>query len=420
MIEPAPSRRTLSLAAIALSLALLASCSTRPNPAFCCSDPADCARFGVSEEERACADGFACVGNTCVRECAGAADCDPDEPVCDDNLCRRCERDSECASGACADDGTCVPEVDVVYLAPEGVDLAPCSQTAPCQELMFAVEQTSRVREHIVLAPGIYQLQRDPFITPATTTANRLTVHGGGATLDLSAADVLLRLQVPATLRDLDIINPLSVGVYVESDVTIERSTIRATYGIASDNRTSLRDVTIRATATGISLKGGSLTIDGAVVSGGVNAIVDDDLSSTGIDIVNLLVYGTSDVALDLDSSTGSLRFATIASSGVSSSTASGLKCTYVNVQSTIIWTPGSARPPIVGGCPRSSTIAGPLAVTDTMNVDPKFISLAAENFRLAAGSPARDLSESGPLRDFENDPRPQGERFDIGADESP
>ena len=282
------------------------------------------------------------------------------------------------------------------------------------------MEQTSGARDHIVLAPGTYHPERDPFIAPTTTSANQLTIHGNGAILDLSYPDILLRLQIPTRLLDLDIVNPLSVGVRIESDVSIERSTIRATYGIASDNRTSLRNVSIRATATGISLSGGALTIDGAVISGGTSAIVDDDLSSTAIDITNLLVYGTSDVALNLDSSTGSLKFATIASAGINSSTSAGLSCTYVNVQSTIIWTHGSPRPPIVGNCPRSLTIAGPVAVADTMNVDPKFVSLAAENFHLAAGSPARDLSDSGPSHDFENDPRPQGDRFDIGADESP
>ncbi|HWU87973.1 MAG TPA: choice-of-anchor Q domain-containing protein [Kofleriaceae bacterium] len=431
MIDPtrhrSPSRRAaplagaLALLAITISLALLASCSTEANPSFCCSDPADCSRFGVTDEKRECAAGLACVGHTCVSTaCQSAADCDPSAPVCDGNACRACRLDAECASGACADDGTCVAESAIVYLAPQGVDVAPCSQAAPCKELIFAVEQTTDTRDHIVLAPGTYQLKRDPFIGPAATSATQLTVHGGGAILDLSTADIDLQIALPTKLRDLYIVHPLGTGIYIYSDVVIEHSTIGATFGITSRNHTTLRDVVIRATATGISLAGGSLTIDGATISGGTSAIIDNDLSSTGVEITNLLVYGTSDVALDLDSSTGSLKFVTIANSGTNSSTASGLKCAFVDVRSTIIWTPNSLRPPIVGNCFRSSTIAGPVDVPGTMNIDPKFISIAAENFRLAAGSPARDLSDSGPPRDFENDPRPQGDRFDIGADESP
>lgn len=421
-LRPAALRAGASaLLAGAVAFVLLASCSTEKNPAFCCSDPEDCSRFGVTDEKRACADGLACVGHTCVStSCETAADCDPAAPICDGQACRACRLDAECPSGACDDDGSCVGEEAVVYLHPQGIDVAPCSRTAPCKELMFAVEQAHNTREHLVLASGTYQLKLDPFITPTATSANQLFVHGGGAILDLSTADIELRIQVPTKLRDLYIVHPLSYGVYVESDVAIEHSRIRATVGITSYSHTSLRDVQINAAATGISLAGGSLSIDGATISGGANAIVDGASSSTGIDAVNLLVYGTSDVALDLDSSTGSLKFVTIASSGSSSATASGLSCAFLNVQSVIIWTPNSLRPPIMGNCPRSSTIAGPVTVSDAMNVDPRFISLAAEDFHLAAGSPARDLVDAGPSHDFENDPRPLGARFDIGADESP
>src|SRR5690606_34565885 len=118
---------------------------------FCCTGPEDCARHGVDEPMRACADGLACVENACVVptcagtgcgaaapvceittdtcvgctisndcarfpqtsvcetasgscvECVSDLDCSGEEPVCESGTCRGCVLDTECPSGACAD-----------------------------------------------------------------------------------------------------------------------------------------------------------------------------------------------------------------------------------------------------------------------------------------------------------------------------
>jgi hypothetical protein len=209
-----------------VAIALLpagASC-TRANPAFCCSSPDDCTQAGISDDKRDCADGLACVDHSCVvpscatagcdsaapvcdlaadvcagctdsAECArfltssvcdsasgacvgcvGDTDCGAAEPVCANQTCRACALDSECPSGACADDGTCVPEASVVYLAPQGTDAVPCSRTQPCKGLGFAVRQTNNARNHIVYAPGNY----NEFISGTSssgTTAASLHIH---------------------------------------------------------------------------------------------------------------------------------------------------------------------------------------------------------------------------------------------------
>src|SRR5690606_6429312 len=129
-------------------LGLLLVACTKPNPAACCLDEADCAANGF-KEVRMCAAGLACVDHQCVVpscsmtgcaaeapvcnittdvcegctessqcsrfsdtnvcdtatgacvECVTAADCDAAEPVCDANRCRACKLDSECPPGAC-------------------------------------------------------------------------------------------------------------------------------------------------------------------------------------------------------------------------------------------------------------------------------------------------------------------------------
>lgn len=62
--------------------------------------------------------------------------------------------------------------------------------------------------------------------------------------------------------------------------------------------------------------------------------------------------------------------------------------------------------------------LVGPIAVPGAATGDPMFVDRALGNYHLTAGSPAIDMVDAGPSFDFEGDARPQGIRFDIGADE--
>jgi hypothetical protein len=420
MIGPAPFR-ALAFAVIALSFMLAAGCSTRPNPAFCCSDPADCSRFGVTDERRECADGFACVGNTCVSECVDATDCDSTEPVCENNLCRGCTLDTECSSGACAEDGTCAKEASVVYLHPEGQDAVPCSRDQPCKDLGFGVRQTNSARMHVVLAPGSYAPPALILISSQTTTAPRLSIHGGGAALTGGSSDGFIDIRLPTTLRDLEIVNPTNPGgsaIYTNVAIVVERTKVRGHSGILTLGETRLVDVDIRATDRGIA-SNGTLTIDRVTISGGAVGI----RSGAGtVDITNLLVSGTSEIGLDFTNTSGSVAFSTIADTGNSGAETPGVRCQsgQLDIRSTIIWTPGSSRASTEGQCRLSSMIAGPIGVVGATNANPVFVDPVAGNYHLSGGSPARDMVDTGPMTDFEGDPRPRGLRFDIGADEAP
>jgi hypothetical protein len=54
------------------------------------------------------------------------------------------------------------------------------------------------------------------------------------------------------------------------------------------------------------------------------------------------------------------------------------------------------------------------------VNVDPLFVNRTAHNYHIQSTSPARDVVDTGPPDDYEGDKRPQGMKFDIGADEAP
>ncbi len=314
-------------------------------------------------------------------------------------------------------------EANVVYLSPTGTDAVPCSRALPCKGLRFSVQQASEIRSHLVFATGMYDLGfQGVNLDTQSTTATRLFLHGGGATLTGGSSDGGLTLRLPATLRDLEIVNPTvgsSQALYISSSAVLERVRLRGYNGLANVGQVTARRLTIDAQGPGIA-NTGALTIDGAMIVGGTTAIWSRQGS---VDVTNLLAYGASGIAIDIEGSGGSIAFSTIYSTAQGTDPA-GVRCAIapLTIRSSIVWTPTSPTPRVgvVGSCILTSTIVGPIGVAGAMNTDPSFVSANANNFHLNGGSPARDAVDAGPAMDFEGDPRPRGARFDIGADEAP
>ena len=457
-------------AAVVLSW-LLVGCS-KPNPNRCCVDPADCNANHIPVGST-CNDGLVCRGNQCIAEvcsttaecdpaapycasnglcssscagnsecpgfgqdsnaktcangacveCAASSDCPADRPVCDGNTCRTCALDSECPTGACGDDGACIAESSIVYVdATTGFDAGPCTRQAPCKDLQAAVQHTSATRTHIVMDPGMYV--GNTTVNSMQTTAPAVIVHGGGATiLPTSGGDLptVLIYDVATTIHDLDFPGNGAFGASIQTanaPATVYRITIENAGGILAGSDLILREAVIANASTNAVTIGPHTTLDRVVVNGGSGSGI---AASNGgiVNITNLLVYGTGRAGIDLPNTTGSVAFTTVADTALSGSTPRAVNCSSgLTVSSSIIWTP--AGTPIGGGCMLNTVIAGPAPVTNTLNQDPMFKDEAHRDYHLTPGSPAKDLVDTGPATDFEGDPRPQGVRFDVGADEAP
>lgn len=451
----------------------LAAC-TKPNPEVCCLDAADCASIGVSDPERTCAEGLACVNNACVvpscstdgcsaeapvcdigldvcTGCTGPADCDQfstkvcdtqsgacvgcltsgdcdtGTPVCEANACRGCHLDSECQTGACDDDtGTCVSETSSVYVSPTGINQGDCGQASPCATVVFAATKTTAVRNHIVLLQGRYA--QNAVINSQVTQTPFLFVHGGGSDFgDASLVDgtPLIDVQLPSLIRNLKIVNqPNATSININTGSRVEHVRLENSGGFSAIGTATIVDSQVlNPNEHGIRFTG-TITLDRITISGGTVG-VESNVAGSMIDATNLLVSRTSGLAVNLPGTNGVIRFSTIADAGMDAG--SGPRAVVCNVglliQSTIIWAPGNGtvRAAIGGGpsdCPRSSTIVGPTPVAGASNDDPQFVNASAGDYHLGQGSPARDAIDSGPAFDFENEARPKGLRFDLGADE--
>jgi hypothetical protein len=264
------------------------------------------------------------------------------------------------------------------------------------------------------MAPGAYTTD-GVGIGASQTTASAILIHGHGAKIS-SGGEVLLSTHVATTIRDLDM--ECSQLAIIAVRATLERIHIRAGTGLQIEGPVTARDISIESSHSGIVSFGGALSLDRGTLSGGIHGIYGGGT----VDITNLLVYGTSDTALELSNMRGSVSFTTVANAGGASTTEAAIRCPVTRnllvVRSSILWTPGT-RPAASGECGFSSTIAGPIGVIGAMNLDPRFVDPVARDYHLSAGSPARDAVDAGPAMDFEGDPRPRGGRFDLGADEA-
>lgn len=452
-----------------------------PNEAFCCITEQDCAANGVNEI-RPCDDGLACKQNACVAptcstegcsaaapvcdtvtdectgctesaecsrfdgsdvcdiatgacvECLSNADCSIRTPVCEGNACRVCEEDGECPSGACAKDGSCVAENDVGYVDPTGTDSGNCSRESPCLTLRYAVGKTSAARQHVVLATAIYTIA--PFnLDSSTTPAPEVTIHGGGATImsqGSGGGEPMLGIHIPTTLKELTLEYDGGIGNAITSTApcVLRRLTVRSRHGLFAISLLDISDFRFESTgpsggSAGIGLgSGANMTLSRGVLIGGERGI--RSAASTTVKVTNVLVANTTETGIELASNyvNADLSFVTVVNTGTAATDAAGITCIdrfSQRITSSIVWTPvmpGSTVPPIGNTCSVTSSIAGPIGVVGGENVDPRFVNAAGGDFHIGDNSPAIDRVDLGPDHDFEGDARPNGTRFDLGADE--
>jgi len=391
-----------------------------------CTAESDCSGFTTTPHCDSTSGG-------CV-ECRNGSDCSGTTPVCDAQSCRACRTDSDCDTLACADDGSCVAEANVVWVSPSGIDSGSCTRASPCRNLSYAVLQSSSMRPHIVFAAPETNSGLKVSITSGSTTAPMLYIHANGSTFTepTNGQGTMLDLGIPTLVRDANFYSQTGTMVPIDARsamTRLEHVTFNHTNKILIDGTTVATDLRLDHVYPqgGYDIVVGAgvdFTLTRAVVTG---SPVITTAAGAHVHITNLMAYGISLMPLDLQLATGELQFSTITGDFVNYSDPCVMTCTgTMHIISSIIWAPAcmdstGSNDAVPDGCSyQSSIVSNSTPPPGTTNTDPMFVNFAANDLHIQATSPAVDAVDMGPPIDFEGDKRPGGVKFDIGADEIP
>jgi hypothetical protein len=343
---------------------------------------------------------------------------------------RPCAHDVECDSAACGFAGRCILETDVVYVsATSTIDSGACTHAAPCRNVVFAGTRITATRNHVALLPGTH-VMRVAFLTGAGFT--EVYIHGNGSTLvhDSTANGAILVFGIPiATLRDATFQGASPGGALtvisgsLRADTIAFRNTgalslLSAATGVVGDLAAS--DATDMLGA--VKLSGpADLTVNRGTISCGFVAIAATPARGFTFAISSSSTqFGR---ALDVASATGELEFSTFSDVGRAQPTPPcAIACNpNLRVTSSIVWQPtcNGATADATGPCTFQSSIVSNASGLGITNVDPQFVDELLHDYHIRPTSPAKDAVDTGPALDVDGDVRPQGARFDLGADEA-
>jgi hypothetical protein len=442
---------------LTLSLGALLTLSCRElNPVFCESHPDDItcpAKAGI--DASSCTSNAECMQPTpicdikrsmCVQCLATQPTaCGGTTPVCgDDDTCRGCALDSDCASMTCLPDGACAEPSSVLYAAPDGNAMAGCLPTEKCS-LARAIDLIDGIKSTIRLDPGPYDLAstltlavdmhlvgRGAVIDRNAGGTGGTLVIGGGANITLDYLAVrggdgdpdgigLACASSTLTGREISVDGNGAVGIYSAGcAVTLTHARVVGNNGI------------------GIVVSGGSFAMTRSVVlensDGGIS------MTLALFDLKNNVIaqngnpgsaFGALTISQIAPPGPHALDFNTIAGNAASSGLTPGVSCSVIanpivftnNIVYSNISFPDPAKAQVEGvNCYWSySDIApGPLPGVGNIAVDPQFVDTLRQDFHLRATSPVRDAADPAATlaTDIDGDDRPQGAGRDLGADE--
>ncbi len=234
--------------------------------------------------EPVCGDDAVCRGCDSDSECAAL---DAAAPSCGpDGACVECTAGADCASGVCDPAAfACVDEVDVVFVAPDGVDGTACGgPETPCESLnspLGALAKVSATRRFVLLEPGSYR--EAVTVNTAALAADRVTLlgrdTGPGAELTPPSSPQSPALTVTdgkqVAVANLELRGAQSHGVACSGSTTrldLTNVTAQSNQGFgvhAEDCTLGLTAVTSTSNGLGgLSVDGGTATASGGTFAG--------------------------------------------------------------------------------------------------------------------------------------------------------
>jgi hypothetical protein len=409
---------------LALALAL-AGCERR-SELYCGKHPEDVANCGYVDAgidaRPPCMSAIDCMGTaavceplsgTCV-ECTTDDDCtDPAMPYCDMTTfsCKGCVQHDECASEVCLPTGVCGDDTDVAYVDPTAAGTT-CTFADRCKTVALAV---ATGRPFIKLEGAIVEVVQLDGITRTLLGApgTSLKRANGGVTLEIKGGSAV-------SIYDLHVIGNDEVGIKITgSTARLFRTTI------SNCNKNDKPGVAASAGAT--------LSMSRCIVHSNRGGGVLVDATST-FNLTNNFIYrnghdGSSHGGLRLlatNSGVRRLEMNTVVDNRtkIGAGISGGVACLAADLETPNNLIVRNYAGGLTAGT--ANTLATGCIMKDSQ-LDPDaspyaFIMPDGDgpwDYHIGAGSLAIDRGVASDIGfDIDGQPRPQGARFDHGADE--
>jgi len=353
--------------------------------------------------------------------------CDNPTPVCDTDstTCRGCYNDAECGSDVCSEwTGTCVAELDALYVRNGGTDAGTCTRTQPCSTITRALALVDATRFTIKVFDGNYHdafVTSLPFVLSGENDGNNahvffkaslghdhlLEIDGGtslveGVILDGGGQETV-RVQGGAmvTMFQVEVLDsPLGAIDMSASSVDLEQVEVHDSQGT---------EAAINQTDGQLELESSVVyTVGGACVKTQGAYLVENSflVGCTGPGFVEAGALAAVQV----------FQFNTVANNGTGATCA-----TPTAIKNTIFATNGATTPQVTPLCAPTYSLFTDVAPSGTGNIssgNPAFVVSVDDH--ITGQSAARDKADPAATLtfDYDGEARPHGIASDIGADE--
>jgi hypothetical protein len=459
---------------LVIILAAVVGC-TKQNPNLCCTDEADCAAQGLSNDSQ-CADGLLCRGNQCIAvTCAASSDCDASAPYCVDSscaeacsgdeqcpgfgqsmashcvagacvecrtdatadcsgttpvcasgVCRGCQSHDECTSGVCKSDGACADESDIAFVAANGSATSNCTNDSPCSLVRAFTVQPGK--PYVLVSAGTYNTD-----SGVVVTGNHVVIGVGLVSIRRASAGPILTIgaSTDVTLENVAIesatgtVNPdYGIGILCPSlpaasrIVRLKNVSVAtcAASGIDADRCTIIAEHSSfrNNMSFGLNVHDGDLKLDASTIADNAGAALQFDSGSLSL-TNSFIVRNGGGIDFYSVSTTNQIEFNTIADNG---SAVAGLSCNLSNSQLSAPNNLFARNAPNTFGT--KCTLPSSLSVdNDISAVHFKNPDASPFDYHLTSGSLAIDAATLSTIEhDFDGDARPNGAGRDVGADE--